>query len=310
MALTYGDPAGIGPEILAAAIATGLGGAEAIVYGDARILRRGAEHAGVQLPDGVTVVSVPNLGDLPAPGSVTRQTGIHAMAVLERIGADLLGGRLAGVVTGPIHKEVIQLERPGFIGHTEFFAELAGVRRFGMLLVVEPFRALHVTTHMALRDVAASLSVERVYETIALAKLALEQFGESGRAIGVCGLNPHAGEAGAFGDEEGRILAPAIAMAQERGLSVVGPLSPDTAFVRAQRGEFGVVVCMYHDQGHVPLKLIGFDRGVNVTVGLPFVRTSVDHGTALDIAGTGAADSGSLLAAWALAVRLVAQRPS
>ncbi len=308
LALTYGDPAGIGPEILAQALFSGLTGAQPVVYGDARVVWRGAEIAKVALPPDLAIVPVEFPGKLPVPGRVSGQTGAHALAVLERLGEDLLSQRLAGVVTGPIQKAAVQQVRPGFIGHTEFFAELSGTTRFGMLLIVEPLRALHVTTHIALKDVPAALSVERIEDTIALANLALVQLGEPGGTIGVCGLNPHAGEDGAFGDEELRIIAPAIAAARRRNIAALGPLPPDTAFMRAARGDFALVVCMYHDQGHVPLKLLGFDRGINMTVGLPFVRTSVDHGTALDIAGSGTSNPGSLKSAWSLACRIIQAR--
>ena len=308
LALTYGDPAGIGPEILAKALSSGLSGAQPVVYGDERVVRRGAELASVSLPPDLEIVPVGALENLPVPGQVSEQTGAHALAVLERLGQDLLAHRVAGVVTGPIQKAAVQLVRPGFIGHTEFFAELSGTVRFGMLLIVEPLRALHVTTHIALKDVPAALTVERVEDTIVLGNLALEQLGEPGGTIGVCGLNPHAGEEGAFGDEEVRIIAPAIAAARRRMIAAVGPLPPDTAFMRAARGDFKLVICMYHDQGHVPLKLMGFDRGINMTVGLPFVRTSVDHGTALDIAGSGTCDPGSLKSAWYLACKAMMAR--
>ena len=308
LALTYGDPAGVGPEILAQALSSGLAGARPVVYGDERVVRRGAELAKVALPRDLEIVRVDSPGDLPVPGQVSGQTGAHALAVLERLGQDLLAQRVAGVVTGPIQKAAVQLVRPGFIGHTEFFAQISGTARYGMLLIVEPLRALHVTTHIALKDVAAALSVARIEDTIALAHLALAQLGEPGGTIGVCGLNPHAGEEGAFGDEEARMIAPAIAAARRLEIAAVGPLPPDTAFMRAARGDFAIVVCMYHDQGHVPLKLLGFDRGINMTVGLPFVRTSVDHGTALDIAGSGTSHPGSLAAAWDLACRLLQVR--
>ncbi|MBU6430267.1 MAG: 4-hydroxythreonine-4-phosphate dehydrogenase PdxA, partial [Cyanobacteria bacterium REEB65] len=274
LALTYGDPAGIGPEILARALAGPLEGAQPVVYGDRRILARGADVTGVRLPL-VEIRPVPWDGGLPKPAAPNRETGAHAFAVLEALGADLLAKRVDGVVTGPIQKAAVVQSQPSFIGHTEFFAELAGVRRFGMLLVVEPFRALHVTGHMALVDALRRLDGDRVRATLELAGQALERLGEARRTIGVCGLNPHAGEGGLFGDEEARYIEPAIAIARSHGLDVEGPLPPDTAFVRAAKGEFGVVVCMYHDQGHIPLKLMGFDRGVNMTVGLPFVRTSV-----------------------------------
>lgn len=305
IALTYGDPAGIGPEILARLLSDETRARRAIVCGDRRILAAGADVAGVSVPyDACRFAEVPWSGELPPWGRADARCGAHVMAVLERLRADLRSGAIATVVTGPVHKAVVRQVQPEFIGHTEFFAETTGVSRFGMLLVVDPLRALHVTSHIALRDVPAKLTVPRILETIELAAEALIMLGEGGRAIGVCGLNPHAGEDGAFGDEEARLIRPAIKAAVASGIPAIGPLPPDAAFPQAARGDYGVVVCMYHDQGHVPLKLLGMTRGVNVTVGLPFVRTSVDHGTAFDIAGQGRADAGSFVAAWNLAMSL------
>jgi len=303
--LTYGDPAGIGPEIVARLLADPPPGTRPIVYGDRGILAAGAAIARVAVPhDACAFREVPWHGDPPPPGIASDRCGEHAVAVLEAVARDLRSGRMGGVVTGPVNKAVVRRVRPDFLGHTEFFAAVGGVTRFGMLLVVEPLRAIHVTTHIALRDVPARLTPARIVETISLAAEALDLLDEPTRAIGVCGLNPHAGEGGAFGDEERTLIAPAIAEASARGFAVEGPLPPDAAFPRAARGDFGAIVCMYHDQGHIALKLLGMNRGVNVTVGLPFIRTSVDHGTAFDIAGRGCADAGSLRAAWILACTL------
>lgn len=295
------------------------GGPRPVVLGDRRLFRRAEELVGFQptwrqvdwdhaaLADHeVGWVEVPwHLPTLPALGRVDAEAGAYAYRVLQEAGRALASRRVPGVVTGPISKEAIQRRRPDFIGHTEFFAGVAGASRFGMLLVVEPLRAIHVTTHVPLRQVSSLLTPARIGETLALARLSLEMLGEPEGVIAVCGLNPHAGEAGHFGDEEQQAIAPAVEAARQSGMRVVGPLPPDTVFHRALQGEFQVVVCMYHDQGHIPLKMLGFDRGINVTVGLPFIRTSVDHGTAFDLAGTGAANPGSLKAAWSLAVRLL-----
>lgn len=324
IALTPGDPSGIGPEITARFLA-GLpaGGPRPVVFGDARLLDRAATSLGLSLAltplsriedaanlslDAVGLVSVPWPHDaLPAIGEVRRESGAYAYAVLEAVAPHLAAGTLRGVVTGPISKEAIQLSRPAFIGHTEFFARVGGSRRFGMLLVVEPLRAIHVTAHVPFAEVPACLTRERIEETIGLAAESLRLLGDPDGTIAVCGLNPHAGEAGRFGREEAETIQPAVEAMRAKGLKVVGPLPPDTVFYRALRGEFQVIVCMYHDQGHIPLKLHGFDRGVNVTVGLPFVRTSVDHGTAFELAGKGEATPSSLQAAWDLAVRLLSR---
>lgn len=325
IALTPGDPSGIGPEIAARFLAAlPAGGARPVVFGDRRIVARAASSLGLSLeltplagleaasslgPEAIGLVEAPWPGaELPPLGRVSRESGAYAYAALEAVAPHLASGALPGVVTGPISKEAIQLTRPAFIGHTEFFAQVGQVERFGMLLVVEPLRAIHVTAHVPFRDVTACLTQARIEETIGLAAESLRMLGTPDGAIAVCGLNPHAGEAGRFGLEEIEIIMPAVRSAQARGFKVVGPLPPDTVFYRALGGEFQVIVCMYHDQGHIPLKMHGFDRGVNVTVGLPFVRTSVDHGTAFELAGKGEASPNSLRAAWDLAVRLVHQR--
>lgn len=320
IAVTPGDPAGVGPEILMMFLRDlPPGGPRPVVLGDRRILRRAEEMLGYAPrwrevswdalalgPDEVGFFPVPWEHDaLPPLGEVSAEAGAYAYRVLEAVGEPLRLGQVPGVVTGPISKEAIQRLRPDFVGHTEFFAGLAGVSRYGMLLVVEPLRAIHVTTHVPFREVSALLTPERIRETLDLARQSLDLLGEPEGAIAVCGLNPHAGEAGNFGREELEAIGPAVLAAQRDGIRAVGPLPPDTVFHRALQGEFRVVVCMYHDQGHIPLKMLGFDRGINVTVGLPFVRTSVDHGTAFDLAGTGAANPGSLKAAWSLAVRLL-----
>jgi 4-hydroxythreonine-4-phosphate dehydrogenase len=325
IALTPGDPSGIGPEITARFLAAlPAGGPRPVVFGDRRILMRAASSLGLSLAltplpsldaasslssDAVGLVEVPWPGaELPVLGTVSQQSGAYAYAVLEAVAPYLASKALPGVVTGPISKEAIQLTRPAFIGHTEFFAQVGQAERFGMLLVVEPLRAIHVTAHVPFSQVTACLTQPRIEETIDLAAESLHLLGTPDGVIAVCGLNPHAGEAGRFGQEEIETIIPAVRAAQARGLKAVGPLPPDTVFYRALGGEFQVIVCMYHDQGHIPLKMHGFDRGVNVTVGLPFVRTSVDHGTAFELAGTGKASPTSLQAAWDLAVRLVTQR--
>ncbi|MBI6546168.1 MAG: 4-hydroxythreonine-4-phosphate dehydrogenase PdxA [Cyanobacteria bacterium NC_groundwater_1444_Ag_S-0.65um_54_12] len=307
IAITLGDPAGIGPEIVVALLAClPVNSARPVIYGDKRILDRGAKLRQL-LPrqDNCDFVEVPWPGELPPYGIANADCGHHVLAVLAAVASDLQAKRLAGVVTGPINKCAVQRVDQSFIGQTEFFAKVANSQSFGMLLVAEPFRAIHVTTHLALRAVPLAISVPRIVSTIQLAQAALSLFDEPDRVIGVCGLNPHAGEGGAFGDEESTIITPAIEQVRLLGLRVAGPLSPDIAFREAARGKLGIVVCMYHDQGHIPLKLIGMERGVNVTIGLPFIRVSVDHGPAFDIAGQGLADAGSLFSAWELANRLL-----
>ena len=319
LALTPGDVTGIGPEVACRLLADLPGqGPRPVVYGDPAALARAAAWVGAELrwhpvghpsdavPAGhVALMPVP-LATLPPPGRQDPAAGAHALACVEAAAAAALAGDVAGLVTGPICKEAILPGRPGFIGHTELLAGLAGVEDFGMLLVVDDFRVLHVTTHASVREAVDLITTPAVLRTIRLAARSLAQFGLPTGPIAVGALNPHAGEGGRFGREEIEVIAPAIAQARAEGLEVEGPLPPDTVFFRARQGHFAAIVAMLHDHGHVPLKMWGMDRGINVTVGLPFVRTSVDHGTAFDLAGTGRADVGSFRSAWDLAARLVA----
>ena len=205
------------------------------------------------------------------------------------------------IVTGPIHKKAAQLAGLQEPGHTEFLASLCKVEEVRMLLVVNHLRAMHITTHLSLRRALEAVKQERIVDTIHYGVEALKQLRSDHPRIAVAGLNPHAGENGMFGNEETDEVAPAVRQAQSEGLDVAGPISPDTVFHRMNRGEFDLVVALYHDQGHIPLKLIGFDSGVNVTIGLPIVRTSVDHGTAFDIAGQLKANPESMIKAIELA---------
>lgn len=317
LAITPGDPTGIGPEIVMKLLSAPLEG-RPVVYGDARLLgRAGAivgadvrfepvQHPAAPVPRGcVPLVHVAwEYPDPPAFGRIDPRAGAHALRCVERAARHALEGAVAGLVTAPIHKGAVLPGLPGFIGHTEYLAELADTSDFGMLLVVEPFRVLHVTTHLSVRAAVDALSAEKILGTIRLAARSLRFLGEPEGMIGVCALNPHAGEGGRFGREEIDLIAPACEAARAEGYAVEGPLPPDTVFYRARRGDFAIVVAMLHDQGHIPLKMWGMDSGINVTVGLPFIRTSVDHGTAFDLAGMGRASEGSLRHAWELAVKL------
>jgi 4-hydroxythreonine-4-phosphate dehydrogenase len=318
LAITPGDPAGIGPEIVAKFLAGSVEG-RPVVYGDRRILDRAATIVGAHIrwhevsspaqpaPDGaISLISVPWVhAELPAFGHIDPRAGEHAMACIEVATTDALAGRVAGLVTAPINKQAILPSRPDFIGHTEYLAERAGVSDFGMLLVVDAFRVLHVTTHVSVREAVDLLSVESILRTIRLGARHLAPLGLTGGVIGVTALNPHAGEGGRFGREEIEVITPACELARAEGLNVEGPLPPDTVFYRARQGHFAMIIAMLHDQGHIPLKMWGMDRGINTTIGLPFVRTSVDHGTAFDLAGTGAANESSLRYAWDMARQLV-----
>lgn len=323
--VTLGDPAGIGPEVLARALATGepYRVSRPVVIGHPAILGRAAAGCGVDLE--IRAATEPPSGPTP-PGTVTvidpvemdpnqvafgkwsALTG-RASAGYFAAAVDLvLAGRLEAVVTGPIQKEAWAAAGVEATGHTTWLQKLTGVDRVVMMLAGERLRVALATIHHPLKDVPGLLTTPGLRETITLTGRELGRwFGYAKPRLGVAGLNPHAGEGGMFGDEEARIIAPAIEAARRSGLDVVGPLPPDTVFFRAAAGEFDAVVAMYHDQGLIPLKLLHFHDGVNVTLGLPFPRTSVDHGTALDIAGTGLADPGSMLAAIRTAARMAEQ---
>ncbi len=278
--LVAGDPAGVGPELLAETL----------------------RHP----PEGVLLEVI---GDPSprTPGQPDQRGSEQAIASLEEAARRALGGELDAVVTGPVNKR--HLHEAGFVfpGQTEFFAARAGVKNFAMLLTGGPLTVALVTAHVPLREVPDLLTTVEIVRVGGLLADFLKRRGIAAPRIAVAGLNPHAGEQGDLGDEEGRIIEPAIPLleASRPGVSFAGPFSPDTIFWRAANGEFDGVLCMYHDQGLIPLKLLGFHNGVNVTLGLPFVRTSPDHGTAYEIAGTGRARPESFLTAVHLAAELV-----
>jgi 4-hydroxythreonine-4-phosphate dehydrogenase len=305
IAITMGDAAGIGPEIVVKACARPRP-AQAppwLVYGDPGVLRRTARALGLAFETPVIACSaLPD--DLPA-GRVDARAGAAAHAAIVRAAADALAGTVRAVATAPVHKEALAAAGVRHPGHTEILAEAAGGVPVRMMLVNDELRIVLVTIHQPLRAAIDAVRRDAVLATVAIAHDALRRLGIGRPRIAVAGLNPHAGEGGLMGREDLDEIAPAVADARARGIDASGPWPPDTVFMRA-RGfrEFDVVVAMYHDQGLIPIKYLGLDDGVNVTVGLPFVRTSVDHGTAFDIAGRGAADPRSLLAAIALAARL------
>jgi 4-hydroxythreonine-4-phosphate dehydrogenase len=311
IAISLGDPAGIGPEIVARALAA-RPGVDAIVFGDPGVLTRAASVAGVVAPAAERIQAVSGAGDAEiVAGQPTDRSGKAQLAYLTAATDAVLGGRCRALVTAPISKHWISRAGFSFPGHTEYLADRSGTREFAMMLAGPTLRVTVATTHVALRDVSRLLTVEGIASTIALTGEALaRRFGIARPRVAVAGLNPHASEEGRFGDEEERLVSPAMVRASERlanaGLSaeVTGPHVPDAIFRRAARGEFDAVVALYHDQGLIPLKLLHFDEGVNVTLGLPFVRTSPDHGTAYDIAGRGVARPDSFLAALDLALRL------
>jgi 4-hydroxythreonine-4-phosphate dehydrogenase len=326
LAITLGDPAGIGAEVTLKALVDGsvYGWCRPIVVGDTRILARaakvlGIEHLGLRqvttVDQGIFVAGTVDVLDLqnadPAEcpwGQVTPAAGRAAVEYVLR-GADLaLAGTVDGIVTAPLNKEAMQ--RAGFhwAGHTELLAERTGGGRVTMMLTNRDMRVLHVSTHVSLREAVDRVTTSRVLEVIGLAEQGIRDLGIARPRIAVAGLNPHAGEGGLFGREEIEIIIPAIEQARAKGFDVTGPLPPDTIFWRARGGEFDGVVAMYHDQGHIPMKLLGFDEGVNVSIGLPIIRTSVDHGTAFDIAGRGIAGHASMVEALHVAAQMVRAR--
>ena len=337
LAITQGDPAGIGPEIIAKAFRDAPERMEGcFALGDAATLRRAAQVltlpgqcslpvAEIAQPKDAWQVPPRCLPVLPLPGlpgplpwgQVQAEAGRAAATCVQWAARAALHGEIDGLVTAPLHKEALHLAGVDFPGHTELLqaeaAQHAGVSveqmPVRMMLANESLRTVLVSIHVSLRDAIAAVTTENVLETILITHAALSA--SLGRAprIAVAGLNPHAGEAGHMGREEIEQIAPAVAAAQAQGMSVVGPEAPDTVFMRARsvpgkQGEFDVVVAMYHDQGLIPVKYLGLDQGVNVTLGLPLVRTSPDHGTAFNIAGQGVADAASLVEAVQVARRL------
>ena len=327
LAVTMGDACGIGPEIVAQAFRGG-DAAGCGVIGDAGVMRRAAACTGgllavaaveraadaLRCPPGcVPVLQVDALPAdlLDAPiGRVDRRAGLAAARCVEAAVALVLAGEVAGLVTAPLHKEALAAAGVPYPGHTEMLQALAA--RGGtppmvrMMLANDELRVVLVTIHMALRRAIDAVTFDAVLDTLRIAHRAAACWGQPAPRIGVAGLNPHAGEGGLFGDEEIRIIAPAIAAARAEGIDASGPYPPDTVFMRARRGAFDLVVAMTHDHGLIPVKYLGVEHGVNVTLGLPFVRTSPDHGTAFDIAGQGTADASGLLAAIGMARRLAA----
>jgi 4-hydroxythreonine-4-phosphate dehydrogenase len=321
MAITMGDASGVGPEIVLQRAADGaLADGSVVVYGDLAILRHGAELLGLDVrlvgtEPGAGVIGslgVVDAGLLGAsdhrPGVIDAASGAAARAYVAAATDDALAGRVAGLVTMPVNKEATQLTDPSFVGHTEFIAARCGARSVTMMLTAEhahgSVAVTHVSTHCSLREAIDRVRRDRVLDVIRLTHGALIRFIDTPR-IAVCGLNPHAGEHGLFGREDIEQVAPAIESARAEGIDATGPHPADTVFhLAVHRSRFDAIVVMYHDQGHGPMKLLAFDTGVNVTLGLPIIRTSVDHGTAFDIAWQGLAFTGSLDHALAYARRL------
>jgi 4-hydroxythreonine-4-phosphate dehydrogenase len=316
--VTMGDPSGVGPEIILRAFADGDMPGGAIVIGDLAILEQCRDVLGLAVelhraadpqdcPD--AALSVYDMGLLTRDdlriGEVSKESGQAALAYVEFAARCALAGELQAIVTLSLNKEATRLSHPEFSGHTGFLADLCGTERYTMMLASPRLLVTHVSTHVSLREAVAQVSRGRVHEVIALTQEAVRRLGRRGPIV-VLGLNPHAGEGGAFGREEIEHIAPAVEMARSQDIDAIGPLPPDTVFAKALEGRYAAVVCMYHDQGHIPMKLVAFDEAVNVTLGLPIVRTSVDHGTAFDIAWKGIASTRSFVNACRMAEELSA----
>jgi 4-hydroxythreonine-4-phosphate dehydrogenase len=306
VAITLGDPAGVGPEVTAKALAdpelTPL--AQWIVVGSRAITENAARQLASEIPGSVGWEDI----DEPQPGEyeigkASASSGAAAVKYIQRAVEMCLDGRADAMTTAPVNKEAVGLSGLHFTGHTEYIAEATGATESRMLLVNDRLAVVHVTTHVALRR-ACEATEQRVLRTLELGHEAMVRMGRGEQQIAVCGLNPHAGEHGLFGAEERDVVEPAIHAARAKGIPCSGPYPADTIFLRASSGEFGMVVAMYHDQGHIPMKLLDFSSTVNVSLGLPIIRTSVDHGTAMDIAGRGIADPNNMKAALKLAARM------
>jgi 4-hydroxythreonine-4-phosphate dehydrogenase len=317
-----GDPAGVGPELCLRLLADAETArvATPIVFGDIAILRRvaatlalpftAAVHEGARWPDeifGPAVLNIPTLdADKVRPGRVDASCGEAAYRYVTAAIDAALAGDVAAIATAPLHKEALHAAGHDFPGHTEIFATRLRAEHSCMMLTAPEITCSLVTVHVGLGEVARLLTTERIGEVIELTAAAMRRMRGREPRLAVCGLNPHAGESGLFGQrEEERIIAPAVAAARASGLQIEGPLPPDTAFLPDRRARTDAYVCMYHDQGLIPLKALAFDSAINITLGLPVVRTSVDHGTAFDIAWQGVANPASLYAAVRLAARLV-----
>ncbi|MDQ7837339.1 MAG: 4-hydroxythreonine-4-phosphate dehydrogenase PdxA [Thermodesulfobacteriota bacterium] len=329
-----GCPVGIGPEIIARSLALHevYTYCRPVVVGDRAIMERAVKTTGVSLdisvikeadieqigrtfrqgdrPEKIFLLPVSGLDSAQCVyGRPTARTGAAMVNYILRAIELALSGRVQAITTAPINKEAMHMAGYEYPGHTELLAEKTGEKEYAMMLAGDRLKVVPVTIHLPLRDVATRLTREKILENLIVTDSALRRyFGLEQPRLAVAALNPHAGEGGLFGDEEVRIIAPAIDAAKRLGIDAAGPFPADTVFYRASQGEFAAVIAMYHDQALIPLKLLHFKDGVNITLGLPIIRTSVDHGTAYDLAGSGKADPSSLLAALRLAARMAGHR--
>jgi 4-hydroxythreonine-4-phosphate dehydrogenase len=308
LALTVGDPAGIGPEVVLRALASPDCPQVAVrVYGPTAVLRERAARFALALRDDIETVDVP-LRSAITLGAVSAEAGRTAAESVLRAARDARRRKVRALVTAPLNKESLAAAGYAWPGHTEMLAEAAGVSDVAMMFVGGGLRVALLTIHLPLRAVADALTSAEIARVVRLVHRELPRFRAMGRRIALCAVNPHAGEGGRFGHEEQEVFAPAVRQLLGEGLDVHGPFPADSLFARAARGEFDAVVAAYHDQGLIPVKLLAFGHAVNVTLGLPFVRTSVDHGTGFDIVERGIADPGSLVEAMRVAVDLTSDK--
>ncbi|UOR11515.1 4-hydroxythreonine-4-phosphate dehydrogenase PdxA [Halobacillus amylolyticus] len=323
--ITMGDAAGVGPEIIMKSLTHKRINDQAIplVIGDQKMLERAAQVLNIDITfktvqkdeefqvqnDEILCLDLDLLPKNLAYGEVSAEAGHAAFEYLSTAIELANRGRIDAICTAPLNKEALHKGGHLYPGHTEILAELTNTKDFSMMLSSPKLKVIHVTTHVGLLDAVKMINPDRVYDVVRMAHETLKSAGNHQPKIAVCGINPHAGENGLFGNgEEGEKVIPGVKRAQQDGIDVQGPLPADTLFFRAVRGDFDIVVAMYHDQGHGPIKVLGLDAGVNITVGLPIIRTSVDHGTAFDIAGTGIADEKSMLEALNQAIELAPKK--
>ncbi|WP_394337268.1 4-hydroxythreonine-4-phosphate dehydrogenase PdxA [Halegenticoccus soli] len=311
--ITMGDPAGIGAEVIAKAYPEAREHARLVVVGDADAMRGAVDVCGSDLevrpisavseatddPGALSVLDLDNVSEV-AYGELREEYGRASLAYVERAIRLAQAGEIDAIATAPINKQATRLAGSEYAGHTGMLAAHTGTENYSMMLIEDDLRVTHVSTHVPLREACDLVTEERVLDTIRVTDEALRDLGVDEPTIAVAGLNPHAGDGGLLGDEDDDEIAPAVERAREEGIDARGPDSPDTVYVQAAQGAADCVVSMYHDQGHIPIKMLGFDggagvSGVNMTIGLPIVRTSVDHGTAFDIAGEGVASAASMV---------------
>lgn len=304
IALSVGDVAGIGPEIAVRLLCDRelVSSADIRLYGPEKIIREAVARFAPSVSPSIVNTSPLSFADI-VPGRLDPSAGKAAYDTIVQAARDVIGGKADAIVTCPVNKAAINEAGILFTGHTELIAELCGTRTFAMMQSAGNLRVIFATTHIALKDVAAHATQERIIEVARLVENAARAEGVRRPRIAVAGLNPHAGENGHMGTEDETVVKPAVARLKAEGMDISGPFPSDTLFIDSIRNSFDGIVSMYHDQGHIPFKMLAFNRGVNSTMGLPIIRTSPDHGTAFEIAWKGKADTGSLKAALTTAIK-------